>query len=585
MRATAELVPGSLDGHWVRGGDPRAAGRQPHRVAHHAAVSTPSRDRSAVEPRWIDDDRALAELVKILVDEPAYGLDTEFISERTYWPQLCLVQVSWAQGVALVDPLACDVRALETVLRAPGDDDHARGRERPADPGARRSGARPSALFDVQLAAGFVGLGLPSLGSLVSVLLGIRLDKSEQLADWSARPLSDATRRYAAADVEHLFPLTVELDHRLQDLGRETWAASECEHAARDRRPAHRPRRRVVEDQGRVVDAGREGARSRSPSPRGASDARNGSTCCRASCCPTSRSPRWSAVRRRRATSCSRCAASTGCPTTWCASCSTRSRPGARCPSEQLRAAREAPTTVPSSTPRSRCSSPTSPSSRAPSGSRSSCSRPRDDVKALVYGRPSRLDSGWRAEVAGDAPPPPPRRPGRHPPHRQRPPPPPRGVTPLPNRRRSRRTIRRFDARTSGTRRGGQEAAVRAVGEHRERRQARQHRDERRPRADRERRVAPNRPIRSTGTTRPSRSRTTSPPTRSSRTSSSTRASSRCDARRPSAMAGGRRGLARDAILEPLHDVVLRGDDHAAVRCAVVRRGSRRCRRPRTPWS
>jgi ribonuclease D len=63
----------------------------------------------------------------------------------------------------------------------------------------------------------------------VSVLLGIRLDKSEQLADWSRRPLSDASRRYAAADVEHLFPLTVELDHRLQDLGRETWATSECE--------------------------------------------------------------------------------------------------------------------------------------------------------------------------------------------------------------------------------------------------------------------------------------------------------------------------------------------------------------------
>ena len=63
----------------------------------------------------------------------------------------------------------------------------------------------------------------------MSVLLGVRLDKSEQLADWSARPLSPAVRKYAAADVEYLFPLTVELDHRLQELGREAWAASECE--------------------------------------------------------------------------------------------------------------------------------------------------------------------------------------------------------------------------------------------------------------------------------------------------------------------------------------------------------------------
>ena len=74
---------------------------------------------TGAEPRWVDDDRALTELIKVLVDEPAYGLDTEFLSERTYWPQLCLVQVSWPKGVALVDPLACDVRALVEVLRAP----------------------------------------------------------------------------------------------------------------------------------------------------------------------------------------------------------------------------------------------------------------------------------------------------------------------------------------------------------------------------------------------------------------------------------------------------------------------------------
>jgi ribonuclease D len=183
---------------------------------------------ATAEVRWVDDDRALAEVVAILVDEPAYGLDTEFMSERTYWPQLCLVQLSWAKGVALVDPLACDVRALEAVLRAPATMiTHAGASDLPILD--RAIGARPSALFDVQLAAGFVGLGLPSLGTLVSVVLGVRLDKSEQLADWSKRPLSDATRRYAAADVEHLFPLTLELEQRLRELGREAWATSECE--------------------------------------------------------------------------------------------------------------------------------------------------------------------------------------------------------------------------------------------------------------------------------------------------------------------------------------------------------------------
>ena len=93
----------------------------------------------------------------------------------------------------------------------------------------RAVGARPAGLFDVQLAAGFVGLGMPSLSSLVSILLGERLDKSEQLTDWSTRPLSEAAQLYAAADVDHLLPLAVVLGHRLEDLGRESWAASECE--------------------------------------------------------------------------------------------------------------------------------------------------------------------------------------------------------------------------------------------------------------------------------------------------------------------------------------------------------------------
>jgi ribonuclease D len=178
--------------------------------------------------RWVDDDADLTEVVKILCDEPSYGLDTEFLSEHTYWPRLCLVQLSWSHGIALVDPLACDVRALADVLRTPATMvTHAGASDLPILD--RAIGARPAGLFDTQLAAGFVGLGSPSLGSLVSVLLGVRLDKSEQLADWSTRPMKGSLCRYAAADVQHLLPLTVELQHRLADLGRERWASAECE--------------------------------------------------------------------------------------------------------------------------------------------------------------------------------------------------------------------------------------------------------------------------------------------------------------------------------------------------------------------
>ncbi len=213
--------------HHRAGPHHRADERRSHRVAGVPAVSSGGEVTDS-EVRLVDDDRALAELVKLLLEEPAYGLDTEFMSERTYWAKLCLVQVAWPHGVALVDPMACDVRALADVLHSPATMiTHAGASDLPIL--ERAVGARPAGLFDVQLAAGFVGLGLPSLGSLVSILLGVRLDKSEQLADWTVRPLTPAIRKYAAADVEYLFPLALELRHRLEALGRESWAASDCE--------------------------------------------------------------------------------------------------------------------------------------------------------------------------------------------------------------------------------------------------------------------------------------------------------------------------------------------------------------------
>jgi ribonuclease D len=93
----------------------------------------------------------------------------------------------------------------------------------------RACGARPAELFDTQIAAGFVGLGTPSLVYLVSTLLGVRLSKQQQLTEWTRRPLSAAARRYAAADVAHLLTLASELRARLAEMGRESWAAAECE--------------------------------------------------------------------------------------------------------------------------------------------------------------------------------------------------------------------------------------------------------------------------------------------------------------------------------------------------------------------
>jgi ribonuclease D len=177
---------------------------------------------------WVDDDAGLQRVLATLASEPEYGLDTEFVAERSYWPVLCLVQLSWAGGVAIVDPLACDVRALADLLQPPATMvTHAGAADLPIL--ERVCAARPTTLFDTQIAAGFVGLGMPSLVALVSALLDIRLDKKEQLTDWARRPLPDAARRYAAGDVLHLLPLAAELRTRLESMGRDGWAAAECE--------------------------------------------------------------------------------------------------------------------------------------------------------------------------------------------------------------------------------------------------------------------------------------------------------------------------------------------------------------------
>jgi ribonuclease D len=178
--------------------------------------------------RWIDTTADLASLVAELVAQPAYALDTEFHGERTYWPRLALVQLAWPGEVALVDPFAADPRALcpliasaSTMVAHAADQDLAILE--------RLCGQPPNALFDTQIAAGFLGMGAPSLSALVERKLGIKLAKGDRLTDWTTRPLRDEQRRYAVADVEHLLELRDVLLTELEQVGRREWALDECE--------------------------------------------------------------------------------------------------------------------------------------------------------------------------------------------------------------------------------------------------------------------------------------------------------------------------------------------------------------------
>lgn len=179
-------------------------------------------------PPPIVDDAEFASLIDTLRPEPIVALDTEFHRERTYFPRIALVQLAWADQVALIDPLAVDLGPLAEILDGPATTViHAASQD--LEVLLRSCGTVPRVLFDTQIAAGFVGMSTPSLSSLVEREFGTRLPKGDRLTDWLQRPLTAAQLDYAASDVVYLVELWRRLTEQLDARGRLPWAAAECE--------------------------------------------------------------------------------------------------------------------------------------------------------------------------------------------------------------------------------------------------------------------------------------------------------------------------------------------------------------------
>jgi ribonuclease D len=177
----------------------------------------------------ITTDRQLADFCRDLAAEPSIGFDTEFVSEDTFRPELCLIQVAAGERLAVIDTLAVsDIKPFWQLLVAPGHETivHAGREELLFCQDA--VGQPPTALFDLQIAAGLVGYEYPAgYGSLMFKLLGQRLEKGETRTDWRRRPLSDRQIDYALDDVRHLKPMRDVLAARLTELGRLGWLDSE----------------------------------------------------------------------------------------------------------------------------------------------------------------------------------------------------------------------------------------------------------------------------------------------------------------------------------------------------------------------
>nr|WP_294521849.1 ribonuclease D [uncultured Rhodopila sp.] len=157
-------------------------------------------------------------------------VDTEFMRERTYWPELCLIQIAGEKEVAVIDAQAeaIDLASLGVLFADAAVMKVFHAARQDLEICVLRYGAVPNPLFDTQVAAMVAGFGdQVGYDALVSALTGGHIDKAHRFSDWSVRPLSDAQVTYAAADVTWLREVYLRLKQRLEQDGRLGWVAEE----------------------------------------------------------------------------------------------------------------------------------------------------------------------------------------------------------------------------------------------------------------------------------------------------------------------------------------------------------------------
>lgn len=175
---------------------------------------------------FIDTPAGLRDFCQAISGSPWLAVDTEFLRERTYYPEFCLLQVANDRVAACIDPLALadDLEPILDVLYEPAVLKVFHAGRQDLEIFFLLRGALPLPLFDTQLAAPLLGYAEQiGYAGLVAELLGVTLDKAHARTDWSKRPLSPEQLRYAADDVVLLGRLYPMLRQQLESLGRLEW--------------------------------------------------------------------------------------------------------------------------------------------------------------------------------------------------------------------------------------------------------------------------------------------------------------------------------------------------------------------------
>jgi ribonuclease D len=187
---------------------------------------------AAKEIGWIDDNEGLARLCAALAGSPIAAVDTEFVREKTYYPELCLIQIATRDTVACIDCLAkLDFAPLYDALFRPGFTWVLHSASQDLEVIWQLAQRLPPVLIDTQIAAALIGYP-PQVGleGLLKRTLDVELGESYARTDWSRRPLPGAALAYALDDVRHLLAAWDRLEAELAARGRLDWLVEDCAH-------------------------------------------------------------------------------------------------------------------------------------------------------------------------------------------------------------------------------------------------------------------------------------------------------------------------------------------------------------------
>lgn len=184
----------------------------------------------------ITTTEALSDLCKRLAKANFVTVDTEFMRENTYWPELCLVQIADTEEAAAIDPMAPGID-LSPLLDLLTDNEevlkvfHAGGQD--VEIIYNLTGRTPHPIFDTQIAMMAISQSEQiGYSNLVESWLGIPVDKGARFTDWSRRPLTERQIDYAIGDVTHLAKIFPKMLSRLRKTGRGEWLDQEMEKLA-----------------------------------------------------------------------------------------------------------------------------------------------------------------------------------------------------------------------------------------------------------------------------------------------------------------------------------------------------------------